>query len=90
MHLIRCPFCGPRAQTEFHYRMDCEGIPADWVSESAADAHRRMLYRSNEIGFHRELWRHVHGCGSWLVVERHNATHEIRGVEYAHRPRGES
>jgi len=84
MHLIDCPFCGPRAQLEFSYHCDSEALPRDWAGEAGDRLHQRTLYRSNAIGFHFELWQHVGGCGSWLVLERHNRTHEIRSLQYAY------
>ena len=81
MHLIDCPWCGPRAQLEFAYHCDSEGLPRDWQAEDEETLHRRLLYRSNRIGFHTELWCHAGGCGSWLMIERHNRTHEIRAVK---------
>ncbi|HLT89336.1 MAG TPA: sarcosine oxidase subunit delta [Woeseiaceae bacterium] len=83
MHLIHCPHCGPRAQTEFRYRIDAEGVPVEWENESPDEAHRRTFYRTNAIGFHRELWWHEAGCRSWLVIERHNRSHAIRSVALA-------
>ncbi len=83
MHRIDCPFCGPRAQVEFRYHCDSEALPIDWAEEDEQQLHLRLLYRTNEIGFHAELWRHEFGCGCWLRIERHNKTHEIRSVTYA-------
>ena len=83
MQLINCPWCGPRAQIEFHYRCDHAAVPTDWENETVQEQHQRMLIRSNEIGYHEELWQHVHGCRSWLVVERHNVTHDIRSVRFS-------
>lgn len=82
MHLIVCPFCGPRAQIEFRYHCDVEALPAAWEGEDEEQLHRRLLYRTNDIGFHVELWHHDYGCGSWLRIERHNRTHEIRSTAY--------
>ena len=83
MQLINCPWCGPRAQIEFHYHCDGVAVPADWQNETADQQHQRMLIRSNEAGYHEELWQHAHGCRSWLVVERHNVTHDVRSVRFA-------
>ncbi|MEX0707830.1 MAG: sarcosine oxidase subunit delta [Woeseia sp.] len=83
MHLIECPWCGPRAQVEFTYHCDSEGLPRDWESEHETELHERMLNRTNAIGFHVELWNHAGGCGSWLLIDRHNRTHDIRSVAYA-------
>ena len=78
MQLFRCPWCGQRAQIEFSYCCDQEGIPGpDWA-ELADEAHLQRIYlRSNQIGFHAELWQHTGGCGGWLKILRHNLTHEV-------------
>jgi sarcosine oxidase subunit delta len=39
--------------------------------------------RDNPHGVHRELWYHVAGCHSWLVVTRDTMSHEITRVEFA-------
>lgn len=85
---ISCPLCGERPLEEFVYRGDAtvkrpdETAPiADWVSY--------VYLRDNPKGAHREHWRHVSGCGSWLVVDRDTVTHEIISVAEA-RPTEES
>ncbi len=81
MQQLNCPWCGPRAQTEFEYLRDASTVEADFESESTEMALKRIFLRDDDIGFHHEIWQHVLGCRGWLQVERHNLTHEIRRVD---------
>ena len=78
MLLIECPWCGPRAETEFSYGGEA-GIarPADPDALSDAEWADYLFYRSNPKGAHRELWNHDHGCRRWFGVERDTATYRI-------------
>ncbi|WP_136660669.1 sarcosine oxidase subunit delta [Nitratireductor sp. XY-223] len=85
---IPCPLCGARPLEEFVYRGDAtvtrpeEGAPMEeWVSY--------VYLRNNPKGAHREHWRHVAGCGSWLIVDRNTLTHEITRVAEV-RPSGDA
>ena len=80
MQQIPCPWCGPRAQTEFEYYCDASAVDEDFGGESPADAIGRIFIRDDGIGFHQEIWQHVLGCRGWFRLERHNRTHEIRGA----------
>ena len=81
MLLIDCPYCGPRAESEF--RCGGEGHiarpgPHDEVSADAwADY---LFYRANPKGEHRERWLHSAGCGQWFNILRDTVTHKINGV----------
>lgn len=71
MLLIDCPFCGPRAETEF--RCGGEAHIARPVDPSALDdvAWSEFLYmRSNTKGVLAERWNHAHGCGRWFNALR--------------------
>ena len=81
MHLINCPWCGPRAQTEFEFVCHASVADCRFAEETTPEALERIFIRDDEIGFHEELWQHVFGCRGWLRVERHNLTHEIRRVD---------
>lgn len=80
---LPCPFCGLRDVTEFTY----EG-PADlaWPALDAPEADwvEAVYLREQPKGPARELWRHRHGCRSWLAVTRDNVSHAVLGVELAH------
>lgn len=80
---IPCPFCGLRDHDEFTQEGDASVVypPEDAPPQDWLDA---VHLRNNPRGPHRELWRHVHGCGAWLVVERDTVTHAIGAVRLAH------
>ncbi len=75
---IDCPWCGPRAETEFSYGGEA-GItrPRDPDALSDAEWADYLFCRSNPRGNHRELWNHVHGCRRWFGVERDTVTYRI-------------
>ena len=89
MHEIPCPWCGPRAQTEFEYCCDASVVDERFDEESTGEALERVFIRDDYIGVHREIWQHVAGCRGWLRLERHNRTHEIRGAEPCRPDHGE-
>ncbi|MBT3426277.1 MAG: sarcosine oxidase subunit delta [Gammaproteobacteria bacterium] len=80
MLLIKCPWCGSRAETEF----SCGGEadisrpvePASLSDEAWADY---LFMRKNTRGWHRELWNHSQGCRQWFVVERNTVTYQVAG-----------
>ncbi len=81
---IPCPYCGDRDASEFAYLGDASLKRPDPSSPDAARAFRDYVYlRDNPAGPHRELWHHVSGCRSWLIVTRDTRTHEILGAEFA-------
>jgi heterotetrameric sarcosine oxidase delta subunit len=77
MILLPCPWCGPRAATEFAHigevsvRPDPGGTtPSQW---------RGYLYlRANPCGWTSETWYHRMGCRRFIKVERHTETNEVR------------
>ncbi len=79
MHLVACPWCGPRNESEFvcggparNQRPDDPGALGDdaWVDY--------LTHRPNPKGPLRERWWHLRGCGLWFVIERDTLTHAIR------------
>lgn len=86
---IDCPFCGPRDHTEFSYEGDATvKYPALDASQDAW--FEAVFLRENPRGPHTELWHHIQGCRSFLVVERDTLTHEIKSVRFAHKPTAEA
>ncbi len=78
---IACPHCGTRGNEEFAYLGDATVRRPDG---EAFDAWVDYVYlRDNPAGRHRELWQHVGGCRTWLVVTRDVRTQEIFAVEIA-------
>ena len=79
MMQLRCPWCGPRPETEFH----CGGTsgiarpPLDCDDTTWATY---LFVRDNPKGPHDERWRHTFGCGLWFNVRRDTTTHEVLAV----------
>lgn len=78
---IRCPWCGPRCESEFC----CGGeahlerpVPAEQVTDEQWAQY--LFYRDNTKGVYCERWCHRHGCGQWFNVARDTITHEIFAV----------
>ncbi len=78
MLLITCPFCGPRAETEFTY-----GGPAKPRRPEAPDEMSDtgwvdyLTVVPNPMGPVAERWQHAKGCGRWMILHRDTVTHDI-------------
>ena len=78
MLLIECPWCGPRAETEFSHGGEADiARPADPYALSDAEWADYLFYRRNLRGAHRELWNHAQGCRRWFGVERDTVSYRI-------------
>lgn len=78
---ISCPWCGPRLEEEFC----CGGQahltrPADPCRVDDRGWADYLFNRHNPKGWHRERWRHTHGCGQWFNLLRHTQSHRIAAV----------
>ena len=83
---IPCPHCGVRDHHEFHYH---SAANIQRPEDADATAWANYLYlRDNPRGPNDELWQHVHGCRSWIVVSRDTLTHEVTGVRLANEEGG--
>lgn len=88
MLLIDCPFCGPRAETEF--RCGGEAHIARPADPSALDdiAWANFLYmRSNTKGVLAERWNHAHGCGRWFNALRDTVSDRFLATYRSGEPR---
>lgn len=77
MMQLRCPWCGPRAESEF----DCggtTGIVRPPLDCSDAAWGEYLYFRANPRGAHSERWRHSYGCGQWFNLLRDTLTHEVK------------
>jgi sarcosine oxidase subunit delta len=79
---ITCPLCGSRGSEEF----TCQGNappprPADDAPEAAWVEF--VYVHANPAGPVAELWQHLLGCRSWLLVTRDTRTHAILNVRLA-------
>lgn len=76
MQIFPCPFCGPRDETEFHYRGEA-GIPRPEGGEVSAEAWAGYLYmRRNAKGGTSEIWVHL-ACGEYFAMARDSLSHEV-------------
>ena len=71
MLLIRCPWCGDRAESEFSCGGEA-GIsrPLEPNALNDADWSDYLFNRTNTRGAHKELWNHAAGCRRWFEAER--------------------
>ena len=84
---IKCPWCGPRAQTEFAYGGDATVTrPPDPAATGDAEWTDYVYLRDNPKGLHDELWQHALGCRAWFKARRHTVTHEIVATAPLDRP----
>lgn len=78
MKQIPCPHCGNRAQAEFVYERTKDSVvPLDAEANLAVSA---LFTRANPRGVDEEIWRHTHGCGSWMLIRRDRVSHAIEWV----------
>ena len=78
MLLIKCPWCGERAETEFSYGGEASIIrPLDPFELSDAEWADYLFMRSNPRGAHEELWNHSQGCRRCFGVARDTVTYKI-------------
>lgn len=78
---IKCPHCGPRAESEFRCggesHIERPGPPSEVSDVTWAEY---LYYRWNPKGVHFERWLHRFGCGRWFNVARDTASHQILAV----------
>lgn len=87
MHLIHCPYCGPRAEVEFHYGGEAHiARPDDPGALSDAAWADFMFMRGNPKGIVYERWMHAAGCRRWFNVARDTVTYRILAVYEAGDP----
>ena len=78
MLLIKCPWCGERAETEFSYGGEA-GISRPLKPDELTDAQWAdyLFNRKNPRGAHQELWNHAQGCRRWFEATRDTVSYEI-------------
>lgn len=71
MLLIPCPYCGPRAESEFHYGGEAHIARPQPHSPPTPHALAETLYmRQNKKGVMAERWHHRYGCGQFFNALR--------------------
>jgi sarcosine oxidase, subunit delta len=78
MLLIRCPWCGPREETEFSYGGEAHIVrPKDPNALSDEQWAEYLFMRTNKRGIHDEQWCHSAGCRRWFQVVRDTVSYRI-------------
>ncbi|MGE0006078.1 MAG: sarcosine oxidase subunit delta [Parvibaculaceae bacterium] len=76
MQIFTCPFCGPRAESEFHYGGEAGNRRPDGTDVQAKRWADYLYMRTNPKGRTREVWLHM-ACGEFFVMERDSLSHEV-------------
>ena len=88
MILIKCPNCGPRDETEYHYGGQAHvPYPEDPHALSDEEWARYLFYRQNPKGLFAERWVHSAGCRKWFNVLRDTVSYRIEAVYRLGEPR---
>jgi sarcosine oxidase subunit delta len=78
MLLITCPWCGPRAETEFTCGGEADiARPSEPESISDTQWGDYLFMRRNRRGPQREQWHHSFGCRRWFVAERDTVSYRF-------------
>ncbi|MEO6700907.1 MAG: sarcosine oxidase subunit delta, partial [Jatrophihabitantaceae bacterium] len=78
MQLIRCPWCGPREQAEFHYGGQAHlSYPANPQELSDEQWAEYLFFRDNPAGPFAERWSHAAGCRRWFNAIRDTRSHQV-------------
>src|SRR5690606_2147206 len=82
MLIIRCPWCGGRADIEFSCGGEADiARPLDSESLDDKEWGDYLFMRENPKGRVREQWHHSFGCRRWFVAERDNVSYRILKTE---------
>ena len=85
---IRCPWCGPREEIEFHYGGQAHvAYPENPDDLDDAAWAEYLFFRDNPKGLFAERWVHAAGCRRWFNAVRDTVTSEIRAVYRIGEPR---
>lgn len=77
MQLFSCPFCGPRAEAEFHFAT-VAGRARPEGSVEDADWARYLYAEPAPKGPTQEVWQHT-TCGEFLLLSRDTQTRVVFG-----------
>ncbi|GHD13572.1 sarcosine oxidase subunit delta [Zhihengliuella salsuginis] len=85
---IRCPYCGPRDETEFGYGGQAHvAYPEDPYALSDSEWGEYLFYRENTRGVFAERWVHSAGCRKWFNALRDTVTYEFKAIYRTGEPR---
>lgn len=78
MLMIDCPYCGPRAETEYTYGGQAHvNYPEDPQALTDEQWAEYVFYRDNPKGSFYERWAHTAGCRKWFNVLRDTQSYTI-------------
>jgi len=78
---IKCPWCGERPETEFHYGGEAHIVRPEKPEDLSDTEWAEFLFmRRNIKGAFAERWNHSAGCRRWFNVMRHTVSHEILAI----------
>jgi sarcosine oxidase subunit delta len=82
MLMIECPWCGPRAESEFSCGGEAD-IARPLETEKLTDKEwgDYLFMRKNPRGVHREQWLHTQGCRRWFMATRDTVSYQFLGYE---------
>ena len=78
MLIIRCTWCGDRAEIEFSYGGEADitrPISPETIDDEAWGDY--LFMRKNPKGVAREQWNHAFGCRKWFLAERDNVSYRF-------------
>jgi len=82
MLLIECPWCGPRAESEFSCGGEADiARPLEPEKLSDREWGDYLFMRKNPRGVHREQWLHTQGCRRWFMATRDTVSYAFHGYE---------
>lgn len=78
---IKCPWCGPRDQSEFAYAGEADIVRPDDPSQLSDEQWADYVFmRRNTMGDFREQWYHAHGCQQFFIATRNTVTNRIEST----------
>ena len=76
---ITCPWCGPRAESEFSCGGEAHIVrPLDTDALDDRQWGDYLFMRKNPKGQHFEQWHHSQGCRRWFNAERDTVTYRFK------------
>ena len=76
---ITCPWCGPRAESEFSCGGEAHILrPLDTDSLDDKQWGDYLFMRKNPKGRHFEQWHHSQGCRRWFNAERDTVSYRFK------------
>ena len=76
---ITCPWCGPRAESEFSCGGEAHIVrPLDTDGLDDKQWGDYLFMRKNPKGQHFEQWHHSQGCRRWFNAERDTVSYRFK------------